>query len=81
MTKVGLGTDAEVQVFEDAVCLTFLQTQLSTTAARLDTDHVVGVVAKTLAKMSDAGRAAALTIDLDERGTEIVTRAGLLGPA
>lgn len=81
VTKVGLGTDAEVQVFEDAVCLTFLQTQLGTTAARLDTDHVVGIVSKTLAKMSDAGRAAALTIDLDEHGTEIVTRAGLLGPA
>lgn len=75
VAKVGLGTDPEVQTFEDAVCLTFVQTQFDETADRLDEDHMVSVVAKTLAKMSDAGRAAALTIELDDRAAGIVSRA------
>ncbi len=75
VAKIGLGTDAEVQVFEDAVCLTFVQTQLGSTAERLDAELMVSVVAKTLAKMSDNGRAAALTIELDERGAALVARA------
>jgi hypothetical protein len=75
VAKVGLGSDPEVQVFEDAVCLTFVETQFDTTADRLDADLMVDVVAKTLAKMSDAGRSAALTLDLDARATSIVTDA------
>jgi hypothetical protein len=75
VAKVGLGSDPEVQVFEDAVCLTFLETQLGDTADRLDRDLMVGVIAKTLAKMSDAGKAAATTIDLDARGVDLLTRA------
>jgi hypothetical protein len=75
VAKVGLGSAPEVQVFEDAVCLTFLETQLGDTADRLDRDLMVGVIAKTLAKMSDAGKAAATTIDLDARGVDLLTRA------
>lgn len=75
VAKIGLGTDTEVQVFEDAVCLTFLETQLAPTAARLDDDHMVGVIRKTLTKMSETGRAAALGIRLDARGAELVGRA------
>jgi hypothetical protein len=75
VAKLGLGSDPEVQVFEDAVCLTFVETQFDTTADRLDADLMVDVVAKTLAKMSDAGRSAALTLDLDARATSIVTDA------
>src|SRR4029453_2016841 len=40
VAKVGLGSDPEVQVFEDAVCLTFLETQLGETADRLDADRM-----------------------------------------
>ena len=75
VAKVGLGSDPEVQVFEDAVCLTFLQTQLGATADRIDDDRMVAVIAKTLAKMSPAGRAAALTIELDDRTASLVQRA------
>jgi hypothetical protein len=75
VAKVGLGSDPEVQVFEDAVCLTFLETQLSETANRLDEAHMTNVIAKTLAKMSESGKAAALTIDLDARGTALIGRA------
>src|SRR4029453_4571429 len=41
VAKIGLGRDPEVQVFEDAVCLTFLETQLDETADRLDPDLMV----------------------------------------
>jgi hypothetical protein len=75
VAKIGLGSDPEVQTFEDAVCLTFLQTQFRATAERLDEEHMVNVVAKTLAKMSDAGRRAALTIELDDRDEAIVGQA------
>ena len=75
VAKVGLGSDPEVQVFEDAVCLTFLETQLGETADRLDADRMTTVIAKTLTKMSDPGKAAALTIDLDERGRDLLARA------
>ncbi len=75
VAKVGLGSDPEVQIFEDAVCLTFLETQLGETADRLDVDHMTSVIAKTLTKMSEPGKAAALTIDLDERGRDLLARA------
>jgi hypothetical protein len=54
--KRNLKTDAEVQAFEDALCLTFLQTQYDDLAARLDPERMDEVVAKTLAKMSERGR-------------------------
>jgi hypothetical protein len=82
VAKVGLGSDDEVQVFEDAVCLTFVETQFDATADRLERELMVEVVAKTLRKMSHAGRAAALTLELDPRATAIVTEAlARLNPA
>jgi hypothetical protein len=75
VAKVGLGRDPEVQVFEDAVCLTFLETQLGETADRLDVDHMTSVIVKTLTKMSEPGKAAALTIELDQRGRDLLARA------
>jgi len=57
VSKQGLGSDPEVQTFEDAVSLTFLVTELGPVAARLANDtKAAGIVIKTLAKMSDAGR-------------------------
>ena len=76
VAKVGLGTDPEVQTFEDAVCLTFLRTQLAATVEKVgDDEHMVDVIAKTLGKMSDAGRAAALTVEVDARHAGLVARA------
>lgn len=75
VTKTGLGSDPDAQVFEDALCLTFLATQLGSTAERLGDDRMVPVVAKTLAKMSDAGRRLATTVELDDHFAELVTEA------
>jgi len=53
LTRTRLRTDPEVQALEDAACLVFVETQFETTAERLDHEHMVSVVAKTLKKMSD----------------------------
>ena len=51
--KEGLGHDPETQLVEDAICLTFLETQFEELAARLDHDRLVTAVQKTVEKMSD----------------------------
>jgi hypothetical protein len=40
------------------LCLVFLESQFSEFAARTEADKLDGIVAKTLAKMSDAAKAA-----------------------
>jgi uncharacterized protein DUF4202 len=57
--KRRLSTDPEVQVLEDALCLTFIQTQYDDLAGRLDGEKMDGVVKKTLAKMSPGAQALA----------------------
>lgn len=52
VTKRGLGSDPEVQVLEDALCLVFLETQLADVAERLAPERLRDVLHKTLAKMS-----------------------------
>ena len=51
--KEGLGHDPETQLVEDAICLTFLETQFEDLAARLDHERLVNAVKKTVVKMSD----------------------------
>jgi hypothetical protein len=73
--KERLKTDPEVQALEDALCLVFVETQFGELADQLGDDHMVEVVAKTLRKMSAAGRAAALELPLDAGAVAIVGRA------
>jgi Domain of unknown function (DUF4202) len=73
--KRRIKSDAEVQVFEDALCLVFIETQFADLAARLDEDHMVEVTAKTLQKMTHAGRELALTLPLDPDAVRIVEKA------
>jgi hypothetical protein len=73
--KEGLRADPDVQTLEDALALVFVETQLVDLAARLDEDHMVDVVAKTLRKMTPSGRAAALGVMLPEKEAGIVARA------
>jgi hypothetical protein len=58
MHKRALKTDADAQAYEDVLCLVFLESQFSEFAARTEADKLDGIVAKTLAKMSDAAKAA-----------------------
>ena len=78
VAKKGLGSDEEVQTFEDAVSLSFIETELRPVVERLgDDSKVAGIVAKTLAKMSSAGRTQArrLAASLDERSRSIISAA------
>jgi len=56
MHKRNLKTDAEAQTYEDVLCLVYLESQHAEFSARTDPAKVDGIVAKTLAKMSDAAK-------------------------
>lgn len=73
--KRRLRSDPEVQCFEDALCLVFLETQLRALADRLDRDKMVEVLRRTLPKMSDAGREAALSLELDSDDRALLEQA------
>lgn len=74
--KEGLRTDPAVQVHEDALCLVFLGTQLGAVAEQLGEDKGIDVVRKTLAKMSDQGRAAIAELALSPAEQDVLARAG-----
>ncbi len=73
--KRGLGHDPTVQTLEDALCLVFVETQLGDFAARYPDEKVVDVLAKSLKRMSEAGRAAAGRIELPAAQRELLARA------
>jgi len=79
LRKVGLGRDNEVQLFEDAICMVFLELEYVDLAAKHDDEKMVDILRRTWAKMSDAGRRAALEIagDLPERPRRLVEIATL----
>jgi hypothetical protein len=73
--KDGLGTDPAVQTHEDALCLVFLQTQLSDLAREQGDDKTVDIIRKTVAKMSQRGIDAALALPLAPAAAALVQRA------
>ncbi len=77
LIKKGLKADPEVQRFEDAICLVFLEGELVDFAAKHDDDKLVDILKKTWAKMSPAGHAAAIELagGLPERLRGLVARA------
>jgi hypothetical protein len=73
--KEHLATDPEVQALEDALCLVFLETQLTDVAARLDPVLFSRVVARTAKKMSAEGIAAIAQVPLDDHARNILAAA------
>jgi hypothetical protein len=73
--KEQLATDAEVQALEDALCLVFLETQLTDVAARLDPETLRRVVVRTAKKMSAEGVAAIEEVPLSDHEGAILTSA------
>lgn len=74
--KEGLGTDPEAQTLEDAICLVFLETQLTELADDLaDDDKTVEILRRTLPKMSAEAKAAATGLDLDQRAADLLRAA------
>jgi hypothetical protein len=62
LLKRGLGVDDEVQTFEDAICLVFLELQLEDFRQRHDAEKLVTILQKTWAKMSPRGQRHALAM-------------------
>ena len=73
--KRGLGTDPDVQALEDAMCLTFLDTQLANLVARTGEAQMVGILRKTMAMMSPAALALASSLELDADGRRLLAEA------
>lgn len=65
--KQNIKTDHEVQVMEDALCLVFLEFQYEDFRKEHDEEQVTRIIRKTWKKMSDNGRAAALSLNQDLR--------------
>ena len=62
LTKRGLKVDPEVQLFEDAICLVFLEHDLADFAQKHNRDKVIRILRKTWNKMSASGHQAALDL-------------------
>jgi hypothetical protein len=67
--------DAEGRVLEDALCLTFLETQFADTTAKIGPDKMVDILQKTWRKMTPAAQAMALTLPMPEPSRALITRA------
>jgi len=73
---LGRGHDTEVQALEDALCLVFLETQLSSTAHKLaDSDKTVDVLRKTARKMSARALELAASLPLSDGERALFERA------
>ena len=79
LRKRGLGRDREVQAFEDALCLTFIETQLAAFAGDHLRDKARDVLAKTLRKMSPEARELARGLPLSEPARGVLLAALELG--
>ena len=75
LRKRRLRSDPEVQCFEDALCLVFLETQFRDLAHRLGEDKMVEVLRRTLVKMSPHGKRAATEIALPAGESALLAKA------
>jgi hypothetical protein len=74
ITKRGLGRNPEVQHLEDALCLVFLETQLEDFARKSPT-KAPSVLARAVAKMSEAGRREAERLELSADARTLLSEA------
>jgi hypothetical protein len=73
--KEGLGSDAQVQTHEDALCLVFLETQLAELVDAQGHEKMVDIIQKTAAKMSDGARALVADLPMRDGDRALVARA------
>jgi hypothetical protein len=78
--KENLKQDAEVQALEDVACIVFLENYVEDFARKHDEAKLAGILEKTWAKMSDAGRRAALALDLSPRLRRLIAEATAATP-
>lgn len=75
MKRAGTSSRQEARTLEDAACLVFLEHDLEGLANRLGVEKTVEVLARTWPKMSDAGREAAVNLELKPELRQLVVQA------
>ena len=73
--KHNLRRDAEVQTLEDALCMVFLETQLSDLRNEHGDEKVLEILVKTLRKMSGRAKELALELEMLSGDRELLERA------
>jgi hypothetical protein len=73
--RVGLGSDPETQLIEDAACLVFLETQFEPLIDKIGRVKVVDAVRKTITKMSPAAISLAGRAIHSDLGREVLLEA------
>ncbi|MDO8629477.1 MAG: DUF4202 domain-containing protein [Phycisphaerales bacterium] len=76
ITKQNWESDPEGRTLEDADCLAFLESKLHHYLDEWDEEKAIGILRRTLRKMTPQGRALAATLKLDPRCLELLRRAG-----
>ena len=73
--KEKIKLDPEMQTLEDVICLVFLENYFSDFAREKDEQKLLNIIKRTWAKMSDKGRAAAMTLKLSPEGLSLIKKA------
>ena len=70
--KENMSTDAEVQTFEDVICVMFFEHYLCAFLPRVTEEKLSEILVKTWGRMSPAGRRFVLMLDLPETVTRLM---------
>jgi hypothetical protein len=73
--KKNFPADPDCRLLEDALCLVFLEFQLTDLAAKTDDDKMVNAIKKSWDKMTEAARAEALKLNYGEREKRLIQKA------
>jgi hypothetical protein len=73
--KKNFPADPESRLLEDALCLVFLEFQLTELAAKTDDDKMVNALKKSWGKMTEAARAEALKLNYGEKEKALIQMA------
>lgn len=72
--KERLKADPEVQLFEDVICLVFLEHHIKEFESKVDEDKLADILAKTWKRMSEHGHSWALKLDLPPKVVQLLYR-------
>lgn len=73
--KKGLAQGGDVQILEDALCLTFLEFEFESFFPRVSKDRMLGILRKTWGKMSETAHKEALSLSFGEAAQRLVGEA------
>ena len=73
--KQQIKSDSEVKTMENALCLVFLRFEFEDFLQKHDEAKIIRILQKTWAKMSDAGRDVALSLNFSPKAGEIIKKA------